>query len=100
MSRLNVYWPDDCKSVARATVPSILPFPRPIKFEEQRGEPLDIVTRARVMFQNRRCQHCGYPVVEPLELDDALMNTSGREIPGTATLVGFRCHSCDAAWSI
>lgn len=100
MSRLSVYWPDesDMASTAVADARMILPFPR-----RSRGETplrLDVVTRARLMFDNRRCRHCAYPVVEPMELDDSLVNSSGLEIPGTATLVGFQCKSCDASWSV
>ena len=97
MSRLSVFWPDDSQSAAAVATPMILPF-HP-EFEGE-GTTLDVVSRARILFQNRRCRHCGYPVVEPLELDDGLVNSSGREIPGTATLIGFQCRSCDATWSI
>jgi hypothetical protein len=100
MSRLSVFWPEECDSFSTATAaaPMILPFPG---LTARRSPPqLDVVSRARAMFENRRCRHCGYPVVEPLEEDDALVNSSGLEIPGTATLVGFRCRSCEASWSI
>lgn len=97
MSRLSVFWPDDCQSATAVATPMIVPFPQ--EFEGE-ANSLDVVSRARILFQNRRCRHCGYPVVEPLELDDGLVNSSGREIPGTATLIGFQCQSCDATWSI
>ncbi len=100
MSRLSVYWPDECEhaSAAIAKAPMILPFPRRTPGDVPRQ--LDVVTRARILFENRRCRHCRYPVIEPLEHDDALVNSSGLEIPGTATLVGFQCRSCDATWSV
>ena len=101
MSRLSVYWPDECDSgsTAVAEAPMIIPFPRGILCEAPPPR-LDVVSRARALFENRRCRHCRYPVVVPLEHDDALMNSSGLEIPGTATLVGFECHSCRASWSV
>ena len=103
MSRLSVYWPEECASASTAVAeaPMIIPFPRRSRNNEALPPPrLDVVSRARTLFENRRCRHCGYPVVEPLELDDALVNVSGLEIPGTATLVGFQCQSCQASWSV
>jgi hypothetical protein len=98
MSRLSVYWPDDSKSTSAVVEPVILRFPG-AQGDEPR-ERLDVITRARVLFENRRCRHCSYPVVEPQELDDGLVNSTGLEIPGTATLVGFKCRSCRKTWSL
>lgn len=98
MSRLSVYWPDECEQapVTKASVRMILPFHQPR--EPQSPRQFDVVSRARILFENRRCKCCGYPVVEPVELDDALVNATGLEIPGTATLIGFECQSCEATW--
>jgi hypothetical protein len=100
MSRLSVYWPEECgsTSTAVADAPLILPFRG--RTARQSTPTLDVISRARVMFENRQCHHCGYPVVEPLELDDAQVNRSGLEIPGSATLVGFSCCSCGIEWYI
>jgi hypothetical protein len=102
MSRLSVYWPDECHTISKASheQPVILRFPTAAPTMSAPAEPLDIISRARLIFENRRCCQCGYPVVKPVELDDALTNTSGLAIPGSATLVGFECTSCDASWSI
>ena len=105
MSRLTVYWPDECDAMmaGSAEAPVIVSFPRhstAVRSARSAPPKLDVVARARALFENRRCRHCGYPVVQPLELDDALVNQSGLEIPGTATLEGFRCCSCDAEWFI
>ena len=106
MSRLSVYWPDeDSSSVCVANEPRILPFPTSrvstIRGNGSVGSPkMDVVTRARVLFSNRQCRDCGYPVVEPVELPDSAINSSGLAIPGTATLVGFRCCGCQNEWSI
>ena len=59
---------------------------------------MDLVSRARALHQNRRCQKCYQPRVEPLELDDAVLNRNGMPIPGTATLVGFHCLHCHSEW--
>jgi hypothetical protein len=96
MSRLSVYWPDETERAnPQAARRAVLPFP---SRTDKRTASLNVIERARVLFNNRRCRHCAYPVVEPLELDDALTNSSGLEIPGSATLVGFRCQSCDCEW--
>lgn len=105
MSRLSVYWPDEygSPSTAVADEPRIIPFPgiplRSIQPTRDATPKLDVISRARLLFANRRCRQCRYPVVEPLNLDDAQVNRQGLEIPGTATIVGFRCHACDAEWS-
>lgn len=66
----------------------------------QRGRRMmNALNRARRLHENRTCPHCCHPVVEPLELDDAVVGKSQMPIPGTATLVGFHCHGCDQEWS-
>ncbi len=105
MSRLSVYWPEEFGSTATAVAgePRIIPFPgtRPRSSRSTREEApkLDVIARARLLFANRQCRHCASPVVEPLDLDDAEVNRQGLEIPGTATIIGFRCHSCASEWS-
>ncbi len=118
MSRLSVYWPDECEAVSTAVMdePRLLQFPRarrglsvenrsvedqptahPVAYEK--APRLDVIARARLLFSNRLCRQCRSPVVKPLQLDDAQVNRQGLEIPGSATIIGFRCHSCDAQWS-
>ena len=104
MSRLSVYWPDEYGSTSTtvADEPRIIPFPgtlrRSSRSTREEVPKLDVISRTRLLFANRQCRQCRYPVVEPLELDDAEVNRQGLEIPGTSTIVGFRCHSCDAEW--
>lgn len=104
MSRLSVFWPDEAFSgSATADNPMILPFPKRRFATEGKSTPhqkMDVVTRARVLYENRQCRECGYPVVEPIELSDSMVNLSGLAIPGTATLVGFHCCGCDAEWHL
>ena len=103
MSRLSVYWPDEADSaVATMDEPMILPFPNSRLGLRAHSEPpiMDVVTRARLLFENRKCRGCGYPVVEPVELADSAVNHSGLAIPGTATLIGFRCNGCKNEWPI
>ena len=107
MSRLSVFWPEEYGSTSTAVAdePRIIPFPRSRSSRLTRGEhpdddfpALDVIARARLLFANRQCRHCGFPVVLPMQLDNAQVNCQGLEIPGTATIVGFRCHSCEAEW--
>ena len=101
MSRLSVYWPDEMHSADDVKdEPRILPFPKRHKFAEIDHKPMDVVTRARVLFANRKCCECGYPVVEPIELQDSTTNLSGLAIPGTATLIGFHCCGCQNEWPV
>lgn len=105
MSRLSVFWPDEvCSDTAIVpNEPRIIPFPsRASRSQPEPNEShpkLDAISRARLLFSNRLCRHCHNPLVEPLHLNDALVNRQGLEIPGTATIIGFRCRSCDAEWS-
>lgn len=123
MSRLRVYWPESyaADDVELTEEPAIVPFPTRSRLLDSYSRPRtesrkaslirictvneddELVTtpveRARVLFSNRCCPHCHHPVVEPIELDDALINRAGQPIPGTATLVGFHCEACDAEWA-
>jgi hypothetical protein len=102
MSDYRVIWPDDvldAESDASANVePAILQFrlPAPKSSHVQ----MDVITRARLLFENRTCPACGYAVVSPIELNDHLVNRNRLPIPGTATLVGFHCCGCGAEWSV
>lgn len=97
MSQLRVFEPSLTAAGVAVQDPPILPF-RPSATRSSRRQ--DVVTRARLLFENRECPECGYPVVEPLELNDAVLGRNGRPIPGSATLVGFRCCGCDCEWSV
>jgi len=64
------------------------------------GKLNHVVERARRLYHNNRCPHCSHPMVEPIELDDAIMNRNRMPIPGTATLVGFHCQGCNHEWPV
>jgi hypothetical protein len=97
MSALRVVWPDEDLDGALAVAePDILPISRGVRSSRR----MDIISRARLLFENRSCPNCHYPVVLPLELDDATINRNGLPIPGTATLVGFHCSGCGDEWSV
>jgi hypothetical protein len=101
MSRLSVFWPEESKSISAGTDDRmVIPFPQSRGVHDKPFQAMDVVTRARLMFSNRKCRDCGYPVVQPIELSDSAMNLNGRAIPGTATLIGFRCCGCHTEWSV
>jgi len=98
MSHLRLYRPECAPAANRfETEPVILPFRRH-SFGLKSRNLVDIVVRAQTLHQNRRCPACQHPVVEQLELPDGLLNRNRLPIPGTATLVGFRCDSCHSEW--
>lgn len=99
MSALRVVWPDeDLAQLSLLTdEPSILPFERQSRDHESGA--FHVVHRARTLYENRCCKACRYPVVEPIELADGVRNRKGMVIPGTATLVGFRCRGCKSEWT-
>jgi hypothetical protein len=99
MSHLKLFRPDGLDIEERGgeiDAPVILPFARLNYSSDCRL--LDPLSRARTIHANRCCCNCGYPVVEPIELDDSIMNRNRLPIPGTATLVGFRCDRCHLEW--
>ena len=101
MSRLSVYWPDETNCPENVKdEPWILPFPKLRQIAEMESQPMDVVTRARILYANRKCHQCGYPVVEPIELEDSMTNLSGLSIPGTSTLIGFHCCGCQNEWPV
>jgi hypothetical protein len=78
--------------------PVVLSFQLP-RQTVQSQRLLDTVARARVLHENRDCPHCGHSVIVPIELRDAILGLGLLPIPGTATLVGFRCDHCVAEWA-
>lgn len=77
--------------------PRILPFH--FYAGRLRGQNrMNLASRARVLHENRCCPNCRHSRVEPLELDDAILNRNNMPIPGTATLVGFHCLGCHSEW--
>lgn len=101
MSQLSVFWPDEAETRSVAVGESYtLRFPRAGRNSDQDPADMDIVTRARVMYANRTCHSCRFPVVEPIELSDGQYNRCGQTIPGTATLIGFRCCGCKNEWPV
>lgn len=103
MSILKIYYPDDTHSepVASLETPTqmILPFNRGY-FQKPHSLQQSgwVLKRARTLFKNNQCPACSSSAVGSLELRDGLLNRKNHLIPGTATVVGFRCDSCDTEW--
>lgn len=106
MSHLRLFDPsidDDTDSL-----PQTVPFPgRRLRFDapewspdDSNPSPLAALDRARSLSCNRTCPHCRRAAVTPLELADAQIGRGNLPIPGTGTLVGFRCECCRAEWPV
>lgn len=99
MSGYRVIWPEDVLDDVSGNVEiDVVQFRIPES--RTKRSRMDAITRARLLFENRVCPTCGYPVVTPLELNDHQLNRNRLPIPGTATLVGFHCCGCGAEWSV
>ncbi|MBX3443281.1 MAG: hypothetical protein KF774_12825 [Planctomyces sp.] len=93
MSQLRLYAP----ALDEEHEPATLPFqPRIIPL--RRLSQVSAVQRARLWQRNQACPCCHRITVEPVELEDALLDRKNEPIPGTATVVGFCCESCGTRW--
>ncbi|HVJ67185.1 MAG TPA: hypothetical protein VM510_04320 [Caulifigura sp.] len=92
MSRLRLFDP----SLDDEHAPAVIPFtPR---ITERYSAPA-VIRRARLWNSNQACPCCRRATVEPVELEDGLLNAKSELIPGTATIVGFNCSSCGHEWA-
>lgn len=109
MSSLKLYAPVESSDGDDFEFPSILPFPLSAGNTASAGmivsrgpslgsHRLTPILRAQMLHSNRICPYCCHAAVEPIELNDGILNRHRRPIPGTATIVGFHCHDCDAEW--
>ena len=102
MSHLKLYRPSTGREVTlRFDEPEreVIRFPKFSRRAVGRSG-MSILNRARILHENRTCPECEHCVVEPVELDDAVVNCNGMPIPGTATLVGFHCARCESEWPV
>lgn len=109
MSHLRLYQPDhvDHESESSDDEPVLLSFEQFAATWKKPGQRFrrddahataDVVSRARIVYANRRCPYCKHPMVEPVELANSRMSRNQRALPGTATLVGFHCCGCCREW--
>lgn len=110
MSDLKVYWPDNelaatatesahSNTRAAAIEPQIYSFAEWVD-KLRSPESNSSVLRAQRLHSNQTCPDCTRVGVLPLMLNDGRMDGSGRLVPGSATLVGFRCDSCSHEWPV
>ncbi len=105
MTDLKIFRPtEDDSETPVVETREILPFDRgTTRIISGRVSPKRVraLNRARILFENQKCAYCGKATVEPLELDDAVVSRkNNRPIPGTASIVGFHCHSCNQEWPV
>ena len=103
-NRLRLFIPPQEDEVADHDVEEtvdILPFHPKSRATVISGRFTAPVDRARIIRNNCQCPECGHQEVEPLELDDAIVNPNNRlPVPGTSTIVGFHCHGCGLEWPV
>jgi hypothetical protein len=109
MSCLKLHWPQALSLYAPADAdwqgpadsgdaPVILRFPRrarQIGSDTQRA----LLTRARIIHENRCCPICNRAAVVPVNSEQALLSRDHMPIPGSGTLLGFECESCGHEWN-
>ena len=54
--------------------------------------------RARLIHRNSLCHRCHRALVSLILADDGRLDGAGEFVPGTQTLIGFRCDCCAAEW--
>ena len=120
---MRVFWPDEIgdsqdligeTSTARSCAdfastadaePAILPFPGRRQPLTDGSQPNGIhpdeqspAERARLISRNSLCQRCRRKLVSLILADDGRRDGSGEFVPGTQTLIGFRCECCHSEW--
>ncbi|HVJ87133.1 MAG TPA: hypothetical protein VM452_15870 [Caulifigura sp.] len=93
MSRLRLFDP----SLDDEHAPAVIPFTPRLKEHFSSGP--SVLRRARLWNSNQTCPCCRRATVEPVELEDGLLNAKAEPISGTATIVGFNCSSCGHEWA-
>ena len=101
MSHLRLFAPDLSETEDTETdYPATIPF-NPVNRIASKIESTSAVDRAKVLFENRQCPYCNHVNVEPIQLHDSVVSVRNhRPVPGTATIVGFHCHSCNSEWPV
>ena len=99
---LSVYSPVDAEWQSDSDDdPVILSFPRiagrigPHSYPQR-----DLLTRVRIIHENRCCAECGRASVVPVDAEPALAFRDSMPVPGSGTLVGFACDCCGHEWKV
>ncbi|MGE5193290.1 MAG: hypothetical protein ACM3U2_12410 [Deltaproteobacteria bacterium] len=108
MSCLKLHWPQSLSLYAPAEAdwqrdsdgddaPVILSFPRR-SGRSGKNPQQALLTRARIIHENRCCPICNRAAVVPVDSEQALLSRDRMPIPGTGTLLGFECDACGHTW--
>lgn len=84
------------KSQRNADIRQVVQY-KPAQQQTDQQQPAQ---RAYLLRTNDCCPQCQRSLVEPLELQDAIIGRNQRPVPGTSTLIGFHCQSCEWEWPI
>lgn len=100
---LSVYWPadgDDQDTFPTDAVDETAAVLLPISGARHAGSArrTNLLARARLLYENRRCPVCDRAAVEPIESQNALKCRDNMPVPGTGELLGFRCNVCEHEW--
>jgi hypothetical protein len=89
----------DAGDEADGSEPVILSFPRRTRsIMGQIGPQRDLLTRARIIHENRCCEECGRAAVVPVDAEPVLAYRDSMPVPGSGTLIGFACECCGHEW--
>lgn len=91
---LSLYAPD-AESTSEALA-EILPFP--VKYA--RDSAIHVLKRSQTITENRKCPACKARSIQTIELHDGIKDVWRYTVPGTASLVGFRCDGCGTEWPV
>ncbi len=93
------------RSAATSSGPAILPFPGIRQLLADAPQPNGIrpgeqspAERARLISRNSLCRRCHKQLVSLILAEDGRRDGSGDFVPGTQTLIGFRCECCHSEW--
>jgi len=100
MSRLKVYWPEDCDVHEAVTEENIIPIRSRSRLKFHQQQQTAMLQRARDIHKNRECPSCRHALIEPVTLNNRLMSRDNMPIPGSGVLVGFHCQCCHAEWPV
>ncbi|MSR60088.1 MAG: hypothetical protein EXS05_21020 [Planctomycetaceae bacterium] len=90
-------WADDSDG---SDDPVILSFPRIAgRIGLGRDRQGDLLSRARLIFDNRCCPECSRAAVVPVDSEPMLMCGNHMPVPGSGRLAGFECDACGHSWA-
>jgi len=107
MSCLKLHWPPSLSLYAPGDAgwqsdsddaPVILSFPHRATRAGGNSQR-DLLTRARLIHENRCCPICSRAAVVPVNAEPILMSRNQMPVPGSGAIVGFACDCCGHQWN-